>query len=136
MVTRFDNWPTLLSDYFASRRATPPQWGHHDCLAFSAGAVEALTGFNFMANYPSYDNPVDARALLLANRGVVGIVSACLGQARDNIMLAARGDIAVVRMPTFTAGVVDDTGQNIALACKDGGIVRVPLDRAFRVWGY
>lgn len=113
----------------------PFEWGGQDCMAFAAKGVEALTGHDFFAQYSDYTDEESAEEMLARNRGVIGIITACLGTSSDMILTAKRGDVVIVAMPEITAGIVDDTGQRIALVQRDG-LVRVPLMSAMRVWGY
>lgn len=50
MSQRHSNWEQCLSDYLISKRHEPFQYGKHDCAHFVAGAVEAITGENPMAD--------------------------------------------------------------------------------------
>jgi len=134
VVTRFDNWPMLLSAYLTERRTMPFAWGSNDCLTFAAKGVLAMTGQDFSANYPAYETEAEATALLNANGGYSGIISACLGDGTDKFKTARRGDVALVMMGNPSAGLVDDTGQRIAVLVPSG-LIRVPLSRALRIWG-
>lgn len=49
MAHRLSGWEQSLSDYLASKRNEPFQYGKHDCAHFISGAVEAMTGKNPMA---------------------------------------------------------------------------------------
>ena len=50
MGHRISDWEQRLSDYLISKRHEPFQYGKHDCAHFVAGAVEAITGENPMAD--------------------------------------------------------------------------------------
>ena len=50
MGHRLSDWEQRLSDYLISKRHEPFQYGKHDCAHFVAGAVEAITGENPMAD--------------------------------------------------------------------------------------
>lgn len=135
MVNRHPDWSRKLSDFLKNRRALPFQWGSNDCLAFASAAVQALTGVDFFSEYAGYSDESEAAELLKQNGGVKGIIRKHLGGGTNAILSAKRGDIALVRMPRDTAGVVDDSGQFIALI-SPSGMVRVPLSKATRVWSY
>jgi hypothetical protein len=49
MQQRLSDWEQRLSDYLLSKRREPFEYGKHDCAHFVAGAVEAITGENPMA---------------------------------------------------------------------------------------
>lgn len=134
MVTRYDNWPLLLSAYLTERRTMPFAWGSNDCLTFAAKGVEAMTGHDFSAEYPAYTTEAEAIDILNSNGGYEGIINACLGAGTDKYKTAHRGDVALVMMGNPSAGLVDDTGQRIALLVPSG-LIRVPLSRALKVWG-
>jgi len=134
-VQRLENWPKLLSNYLTMQRFEPFVWGENDCLCFAAKAVQAMTGADFMAAFPAYETEAEARAILEANGGVMAIINTCLGEPSMQIKKASRGDVALVMMPDATAGIVDDTGQRIAVVTK-AGLLRVPLTKAIRVWGF
>lgn len=135
MVERLDGWQKLLSDYLAERRNMPFEWGKQDCMAFVAKGVEALTGHDFFTEYSDYHDEESAAALLARNRGVAGIIIACLGESSKNILEATRGDVVLVNTPELSGGIVDDSGRHIALVNRQG-LIRVPLSAAVRVWGY
>ena len=50
MQQRHSDWEQRLSDYLISKRNEPFQYGKHDCAHFVAGAVEAITCENPMAD--------------------------------------------------------------------------------------
>jgi hypothetical protein len=135
MVKRLENWPKLLSHFLAERAKMPFEWGVNDCMAFAAKGVEALTGHDFFSLYSDYTDEASAIEMLRRNGGVSGIITACLGIGTDKVMTARRGDVALVRVDGHTGGLVDDSGQRVALVTKDG-LIRVPLSAAVRVWGY
>jgi len=134
MVTRFENWPLLLSAYLTERRAMPFEWGGNDCLTFAAKGVHAMTGVDFSLNYPAYSTEAEAIELLNANGGYEGIITAALGEGTDKYKTARRGDVALVMMGNPSAGLVDDSGQRVAVLVPNG-LIRVPLTSAIKVWG-
>ena len=65
MSQRKSNWEQELSDYLISKRYLPFQYGSHDCAHFVAGAVEAITGENPMADITdSYDSQIGSLRVL------------------------------------------------------------------------
>lgn len=65
MNQRLSNWESNLSDYLISKRQEPFQYGKHDCAHFVAGAVEAITGENPMADITdSYDSQIGSLRVL------------------------------------------------------------------------
>lgn len=135
MVSRLPDWPKRLSEFLKERSKTPFEWGKNDCMSFTCAAFEAVTGVNHFAPYSDYSCEESAKRMLDQHRGVIGIIDSCLGLGRRDILSAGRGDIVIVKMPDIMGGVVDDSGQKIALVTKDG-LIRVPLTKAWRYWSY
>jgi len=50
-IKRYPDWRTRLSAYLYEVAHKPFQWGEHDCALFAAGAVHAMTGEDFAADY-------------------------------------------------------------------------------------
>lgn len=137
MVERFDDWPVRLSAYLDERRRMPFEWAVQDCMAFVAKGVEALTGTDFFTGFSDYLDEASAKVMLENNGGPFGIINQCLGMGSKDIMNAKRGDVALVDMPEgLCGGLVDDSGQFIALVTQADGLRRVPLNKAIRVWSY
>lgn len=133
MVARFDNWPLLLSAYLTQRRAMPFEWGSNDCLTFAAKGVHAMTGVDFSADYPAYSTEAEAIDLINQHGGVEAIITAALGEGTDKVLTAQRGDVALITIGDPVAGLVDDTGQRIAVFIR-GGLIRIPITRASKLW--
>lgn len=132
---RLPDWPMRLSNYLSERAKMPFSWGDNDCLSFTAKAVEELTGVDFYKDYSDYHDEESAAIMLKNNGGAKGIITACLGEGKRSILSAKRGDVVVVKIPDYTAGIVDDTGQRIALVTPKG-LMRIPLKRAIMYWSY
>ncbi len=135
MVTRFDDWPNRLSQYLQEKQHQPFQWGVNDCMSFTAGAVYRLTGTDFFTDYSDYYDEISAYNMLRENGGVKGIISRCLGAGKLNPLQAQRGDVVVVKIPEMVGGIVDDSGQRIAVVTPQG-LTRLPLEKAVRYWSY
>lgn len=135
MVTRKENWPSLLSGYLQEHRRKPFSWAENDCMSFVSKCVERLTGHDFLKDYPAYHDEESAKAVLEEHGGIVEIITACLGRGHRNILQAKRGDVVIVKTPEIAGGVVDDSGQSISLLSKEG-LTTYPLKRAWRVWSY
>lgn len=62
---RQENWLENLLNYLDEVKDKPHQWGHHDCCLFAAGAVKAMTGHDYMADFRGqYDSKETAQAVL------------------------------------------------------------------------
>lgn len=64
-MTRLPDWEERLGVYVSSVRERPFHYGEHDCILFSAGAVEAQTGTDIAADYRGkYSDKAGAAAIL------------------------------------------------------------------------
>lgn len=135
MVERVTGWEALLSEYLLERAHMPFEWNHQDCMAFVAKLVDLLTGEDFFASFSGYHDEASAQAMLEKHGGPHGIITACLGRGSKHVLMAKRGDVVIVEAPGITGGIVDDTGQRIAVVLQDG-LRRLPLTAAKRVWSY
>lgn len=129
-----EGWEKRLSEFLRERRDMPFEWYNNDCMSFAAEAVKVMTGVDYFKGFNGYKDEKTAVELLRRNGGVSGIVTKCLGQPHRDYRKAKRGDIVIVRAPTDAGGVVDDTGQRIAVVTFEG-LKRLPLNRAVKVWG-
>ena len=60
---RIEDWENTLNNYIFQHRKRGFKWGEFDCVRFTFGAVEAITGVNYLANL-DWSNEQEARALL------------------------------------------------------------------------
>lgn len=134
---RHEAWPEILADEIQAARGRPFQWGTHDCCAFAARVVHALTGVDFMGAFPAYDNAAGARRIITVCDGLEAMVTQCLGEPVAPLC-AQRGDVCLVALPTpgehgaHALGICD--GARVVLACPPAGIVQAPLKLAVRAW--
>ncbi len=135
VMTRQTGWEMAFSDYLAAARGAPFAWGTNDCMLFAAKAVEVITGLNFYKQYLPYNTESEANLILQANGGLQAMVSKVMGNGYTNYRQARRGDLALIKMPDFSLGIIDDSGQGIA-SVAPGGAVRLPIRMAARVWSY
>lgn len=135
MVKRLEDWPMRLSNFLNDRRDMPFEWGVNDCLTFLAKGAEAMTGINYYEKYSGYSTEQEANEKLKEYGGIKAIIDSYLGPGSKNILKAKRGDVALVKCPEYMAGIVDDSGRFVALVSKNG-LIRVPLEKASRVWGF
>lgn len=133
-MVRKDNWPLLFSEYLKEKYNSPFRWGVNDCLSFVAGAIQVITGEDLYKKYKGYKTEEGALAKM-NGKTVENIIAENFGGGHRNILQAKRGDIVLVKMPEFMAGIVDDSGQRIALVSKKG-LIRIPLEKAWRIWSY
>ena len=93
-LTRKDDWPALLAAEIEAARGRLFSWGTHDCCAFCARCVAAITGRDFMVEFGAYADEFDAAAMIEQCGGVARIARACLGPQID-VTLAQRGDVVM-----------------------------------------
>lgn len=130
-AARFEAWPELLAAELSAARKRPFAWGTHDCCAFAARMTLALTGTDFMAGFPAYDNEADARAILQAHVGVRGIATRCLGEPIPALQ-AQRGDVVLLSQPT---GEILGICAGAVIACPGlTGLVLVPITQGLMGW--
>lgn len=138
-LTRLEGWPMKLSLFLRERRSMPFAWGRNDCLIFAADGVLAITGFDPAAAWRGYASEEEAQALLKEHGGVAGLIHKGLGcRYHRERLKARRGDVAMMKLTSgVTAGIVDDTGERIAVPLADNNtLVRLPLTAAWRIWSY
>lgn len=133
MVRRVENWPRLLSEYVNDARKLKFKWGENDCLQYSAKWVEVATGSNFYSSYPEYSTKEDAQEILIANGGITKIVNSALGSGHRDYKKASRGDVALVKTPELTMGIVADDGVTISVLSENGE-TRYPVSAGWRFW--
>jgi hypothetical protein len=121
--TRLSDWPERLNAYIESRRKAVFLWGENDCAMFCAGAIEAMTGQNPLADWDVSEHQA------ISERGEVSeFVSQFLGDAIP-VLQARRGDIAITAEGSL--GVV--IGNRVATP-TDKGVAFAPLSRYAHAW--
>ncbi len=64
-IKRLPDWPVRLNEYIVKAQSEQFDLGTHDCCTFAAGAVEAMTGVDPMADFRGkYDGWKSARKAL------------------------------------------------------------------------
>lgn len=140
-VQRLIDWPERLAAYFAQHRSTPFAWGGHDCVGFAAGAAQALTGANLLAQTGlRWACRPSAAAALRTAGGLVKAVSSVL-PSLPSPAWAQRGDIVLVQ------AILAQPRRNVRrqwLAVVDGAQWRMPaaaglaagdMQLAVHAWG-
>lgn len=92
-ITKTEGWEERLAEFVASRSATPFAWGSHDCCAFTAGAVHAMTGADAMAAHRSYSTSISAARVIREAGGIMAIPPALGLLERRRVICASRGDV-------------------------------------------
>ena len=131
-MKRRHEWPELLADYIASRRASPFVWGTHDCCKFAAGAVEAITGENPMHDF-HYGNEIGALRLIAEAGSLDALVTGVLGEPLPSVAQVKRGDVVLADLGNGpTVGVC--LGAPAAYAAAAGGVLLLLAAGARMAW--
>lgn len=94
-LTRFPDWSDRLRTYLDRVRDEPFQWGEHDCILFTFGAVKAITGRDFIRKVRgTYSTKLEAARVLrdLGHGTLVKAVTKKLGKP-VHVAQAGRGDL-------------------------------------------
>jgi len=140
-LRRQEGWEHRLHDFVQSRKDLSFKWGAHDCCAFTAGAIEAVTGVNPMGEHRAYSSAAGAAHVLSDCGGVTGLPAAHglheLGSAKE----AQRGDVVWLWSDAGRPGrslpsIGICLGQLSAFCGRPGGVQYVPTidcDSAWRI---
>lgn len=134
-MVRLEGWELKLSNYLKEARNKPFVWGENDCVLFSVKGVEVLTGVDTYSQYLGYTDEQGAKDIINEAGSLEKLISRHFGNSHRNILLAKRGDLAMLKMPSKTIGIVDDSGRFVC-GVSEMGYVRVPLEKAWRIWSY
>lgn len=128
---RFHDWPQRLDAFIASRIAEPFAYGTHDCCAFSARCVEALTGTNPAAAW-HYANELGAARLMREAGGLEALITQALGPP-VHPSRAGRGDVVLAELENGpTVGVC--VGRDCAFAAAPAGLAMRPRTVILVAW--
>lgn len=126
---RRQDWPERLAEYLEAAHARPFRYGAHDCGTFAAGAVEAVTGVNPIADL-TYDRK---GAIAIMEGGLHAFAAERLGP-EIRAAFAQRGDVVgFIWQGRETLGVC--AGTHIAAPGPDG-LLYVPMSTAVKAWRY
>jgi len=129
MALRTGDWETKLSEYIASKRDVPFEYGANDCSTFAAGAVEAMTGADpipeFRGEYDSLKSSI--KALRKIGEGDLKKTLDAKFSAVP-CAFAQRGDLA------FFADSVGVVMGRFAWFVSDDGLERVPTTDCDKSW--
>ena len=134
---RYQDWPSRLHRYIESIKETPFKYGIYDCGLMAAGCIHAMTGEDFAEEFRGYASSREALDSIKRVTGSAsiaklgGYVASKHGLTEVPILMAQRGDLAIVRNRRF--GIVALTGSEIYVPAKTG-VIRVPLDHATAIY--
>lgn len=128
-MIRKTTWEEELSDYIASKRDEPFQYGVNDCCMFAAGAVEAMTGENPMEEFVGSYKTIAGSVRALKTIGE-GTLEATIDGKFDEVEIgrAQRGDLA------FFDGSVGVVLGGFAYFVTDEGLERISRDYWDKCW--
>lgn len=139
MITiRKKDWQERLTAYIRKVELRKFKYGTHDCIIFSAGAFNAVTGLNALQGIPKYKNTKEAVAMLTEYKGVFKAVDTALLRhpvESKEPGFAVPGDIVgfVNHEGEETVGVVFDIGSIAAVGKQ--GLEFIPIHpNAIRCW--
>lgn len=129
MIKKKENWAILLSKYLQKVENRQFRWGSHDCIMHSANAVKAMTGVNLSKGF-KYKTKAKAYKIIAEQfEGNLDVlVSSFLGEPREDVRKAKRGDVVRITFKKLkTYGVVDDTGRFAVMITPKDGLIRIPI---------
>jgi hypothetical protein len=129
-IMRHPDWKSRLHAYLAECAQTPFGFGTHDCALFAAGAVAAMTGDDFAADYRGRYSTLKGGLRLLQKAGFADhITLAAYHFAKVHSAFVAPGDLAVIDTDDSAAlGVVQ--GEGVYVLHVSGRIGVMPMDAA------
>lgn len=137
---RLQDWQSRFAKFLEERQARPFKWGQQDCIIFPARAIQAMTGYNYVAQNTKEGRGYKTRAgaeEMLENHfkgKVENVFTHFLGKPRKDIGFASRGDIVLIKnRGEFAGGVIDNTGRKIVCA-GPRGLLRLDKNEALMYW--
>lgn len=136
-MTRFENWPSLLSRFASDWQGKKHVWGKSDCSIMCLDWVERATGQAVGDDVAgSYDSAAGALQFLssLGYADLPEMVTDRLKTESKEGNFLQRGDIALVDCPAVGDGLGVVLGTQILIMdVKQGGAV-IPLTRSLLGW--
>lgn len=138
-MTRFPDWRIRLEAYLHEVWREPFVYGRHDCGLFAAGAVQAMTGEDFGADYRGSYKTLAGALRRLKRQGFATHADLAASIFEEIHPSAAEvGDLAAVKVSDaghYALGVVQ--GARIYVLRPDqlglGTVDLLDAERAFRV---
>lgn len=127
---RINTWEDSLSDYIATKRHEPFEYGVNDCCLFAAGAVEAITGEDPMPEFRGQYDSLKGSVKALKEIGT-GTLEATMDAKFPEVLIghAQRGDLA------FVDGSVGVVMGGFAYFVSDDGLERIDRSLWDKCWG-
>lgn len=126
---RISAWEEALSDYIATKRHEPFEYGVNDCCLFAAGAVEAITGEDPMPEFRGKYDSLKTSLQVIKDIGA-GTLEATMDAKfpEVEIGMAQRGDLA------FLDGSVGVVMGGFAYFVSDDGLERINRSLWDKCW--
>ena len=126
---RISAWEDALSNYIVTKRHEPFEYGVNDCCLFAAGAVEAITGQDPMAEFRGEYDSLKTSLQVIKDIGA-GTLEATMDAKfpEVEIGLAQRGDLA------FLDGSVGVVMGGFAYFVSDDGLERINRSLWDKCW--
>lgn len=126
---RLSTWENQLTEYIASKRHQPFEYGSNDCVHFVAGAVQAMTGEDPMPEPRGQYDSEFGSLRVIKEIGQGSLEAAVDAKFQEiEIGLAQRGDIA------FFDGSIGVVMGSFAWFVSDDGLERVPRSMWDKAW--
>jgi hypothetical protein len=108
-LSRLDGWPEILAAHLRAAMAREFAWGAHDCCAFAADGVLAMTGIDPIA--PARGRYADEKRAAVVVRDIGGagvpeaadVLLSAIGAPAIAPTFAQRGDLVLIDAPVFSA---------------------------------
>jgi hypothetical protein len=126
-MRRLPDWEARLFELVAEAKHRDFEWGVHDCCTFAAAAVEAVTGTRPVLP-GAWTTARGALRLAARQDGLPAAVSTALGRELGPALLAQRGDIVLLRQPSFDGHALAVCLGAYAVAPGPHGLVSIRLD--------
>lgn len=141
-LQRREDWEQRVNDYLSLIRRRVHEWGTHDCALAWAGAIEAMTGVDLMAEFRGRYS-TEEEALALINEAGYPDLASLLDDRLPRVVRssAQRGDLVMVK-----GGALALAWGEVALAVGEvravpggplvapAGIIRVPREDWRKAW--
>ena len=126
---RISTWEDALSNYIAVKRSEPFEYGVNDCCLFAAGAVEAITGQDPMAEFRGEYDSLKTSLKVIKDIGAGTLEATLDGKFPEvSIGYAQRGDLA------FFDDSIGVVMGSFAYFVSDDGLERIPRDMWNKCW--
>lgn len=134
-MSRLPDWQARLMRYILDNRTRTLDPGQWDCMLFGAGAVEAMTGIDYAADYRGHYSSFNSGFKLLKKAGWAShtdMIDSLF--ARVDRAAARPGDIASALGNDGSSAIGVVQGAMIYMLASGGGYRLVPLSEAGAVW--